>query len=123
MGQLSEQPISGPAVRERRAYPRAALRAPTLLDSGSSWHKCESVNVSAGGLAVRTERTIAIGTIVEVYFELPFSVAVETRARVVRCGEGIVAVQFVDLDHDSLVALRAYCRVSTTMRAVRVAPR
>jgi hypothetical protein len=123
MGQVSEQPISAPMVRERRAYPRAALRTPTLVDSGSSWQKCESVNVSAGGMAVRTERTIKVGAIVEVYFELPFSVAIETQARVVRSADGIVAVQFVDLDHNSLVALRAYCRVSTQMRAVRVGER
>jgi hypothetical protein len=55
---------------------------------------------------------LQVGKTVEVYFELPSGVAVETRARVVRSRGEEVALRFLSLDRGTEIALRAHCRAA-----------
>ena len=105
-------PDSGPPVSERRSYRRVMLEAPVMLDAAAEYKKAQCRNVSAGGVAVQTDGPLPVGTVLEIYFELPIGYAVETRAEVVRSHGNEVALRFVDLDPRAQVALRSYCRVS-----------
>jgi PilZ domain len=114
---------TSPSPAERRAYRRAPLEAPAMLDAASSWHAGRCQDVSAGGMAVHTEVEFDVGSIIEVYFELPSGVAIETRARVVYAGGGRLGLSFVELDSASALALRSFCRLSGIRPATRsVAP-
>lgn len=90
-----------------------------MLDAASSYQSARCENVSAGGVVVQADVTLNVGTKVELYFELPGGVAVETDAVVVRQDGPRLALQFVDLEHELVVALRAYCRRSGMHAAVR----
>jgi c-di-GMP-binding flagellar brake protein YcgR len=96
-------------IHERREHKRAEFAAPALLDAARSWHKGLCENISLGGVKVRTDAGLDIGTEVEVYFELPRGVAIETRARVVRTADGELGLAFVGLDGEAAGALRSFC--------------
>lgn len=81
---------------DRRRHRRAALDAPALIDARHSWAKARCQNVSETGLALQVERPLAPGTRVEVYFELPTGVAVETDAEVVRSEGTELGLRFVE---------------------------
>lgn len=68
---------------------------------------------------LHTDAGLEVGTSVELYFELPGGIAVETNAEVVRCEGERLALRFVELEHDLVVALRAYCRRSGMQAGVR----
>jgi hypothetical protein len=104
------QPGRANEILERREYERHELGAPALLDAASSWHKATCENVSLGGVKVQTDAALQLGTEVEVYFELPSGVAVETRARVVWVTDGELALCFLALDGEAASALRSFCR-------------
>ena len=103
---------AGPSreISERREHERTELAAPALLDAASSWHKAVTENVSLGGVKVRTEAALLVGKELDLYFELPNGVAVETRARVVRADNGELGLAFLSLDGEAVVALRTLCR-------------
>jgi len=101
---------------DRRANSRVPLRAPVLVDSISVYQSCRCRDVSAGGASMVLERPLPVGTRVELYFELPTGVAIETEAEVVRADGCRVAVQFVGLDALSRRALIAYCEMSGVRR-------
>lgn len=110
---------SSPQPDERRAFRRARLEAPAMLDAASSWHAGRCQDVCAGGLAVQTDAQFDVGSVIEVYFELPSGVAIETRARIVHAGNGRLGLCFVELDSASALALRSYCRLSGIRPAAR----
>ncbi len=95
---------------DRRLYPRAALDAPALIDARHCWEKVRCQNVSAGGLAVQIERPLLAGTRVDVYFELPTGVAIETEAEVVRAEGSEIALRFVAPAPSARDALAIYVR-------------
>jgi hypothetical protein len=97
---------------ERRAFRRAALDKQVLIDDDRVSQPLRARNVSGGGIAVDAGVTLEIGSVVDVYFELPIGVAIEAKAEVVRVEDGTMAFRFVDLDHDQVVALRSFCRLS-----------
>jgi hypothetical protein len=104
---------------ERRIHPRARLEVPAMLDARSSHHTGRCRDVSAGGVAISTNAALPVGTIVEVYFELPNGIAVEGGAEVVRSGDVELAFRFVELPPDSRMALRGYCRLGGALASVR----
>lgn len=59
-----------------------------------------------------------VGETVEIYFELPSGVAIETRARVVRHEATHIALEFLELAPDARLALKAHCRARTATAAV-----
>ncbi len=117
--QSTGEPGVSPGQEERRAFRRVELRAPAMLDAASSYHSGQCENVSAGGVVVHTDAGLEVGTQVELYFELPNGIAVEANAEVVRRDGSHIALKFVELEHELVVALRAFCRRSGMMAAVR----
>jgi hypothetical protein len=97
-------------VGERRVHPRVALDVPTILDAEFTYARGLCRNVSATGASVSVHPTMPVGTIVQVYFELPTGVAVEEPAEVVRQAGDEVGLRFVNLSAQNRLALRAYVR-------------
>lgn len=118
---MSSPPSSAPPEpgSDRRAFRRAPLGVPVMLDASSAWQKAECENVSAGGVAVRSTVEVAIGDVLDLYFELPTGIAVEASAKVVRRDGDRLALRFVEIDHQLEVALRGYCRISGLHGAVK----
>ncbi len=104
---------------ERRAFRRAGLDRPVLIETGASSFTARSVDVSGGGLAVRTDRTLAVGERLSVYFELPIGYGVETQAEVLRRDGDRVALRFVGAPAEAVLAVRSFCRVSGLVPAVK----
>lgn len=98
---------------DRRGSLRAPLAGPVLVDAFSEWHRARCENVSVSGVALACEQALPVGKTVEVYFELPSGVAVETQALVVRAGAERTALRFVSLDPGAEVALRAHCHIAS----------
>lgn len=102
----------GKKSTERRAYRRAPLPQPVMVDAAALSQPAPAHDVSRGGLSLRADLGVDLGSIVEVYFELPIGYAVEARAEVVRRAEGVTGLKFVALTREDEVALRSYCRIS-----------
>ncbi len=96
-------------------HDRVALEVPVLLDTFDAWRRVRCENVSVGGVALECEgrAPLPIGKVVEIYFELPSRVSIETKARVLRADARHVVLRFESLDHDAEVALRAHCRITS----------
>ncbi len=91
---LRETPPLPPEFTEnRRHHPRTDFSGPVLVDSTAAWCQAEGVDVSAGGMRLKSDRPLPLGTTVEVYFELG-ALAVETRAHVVRSFGDIICLSF-----------------------------
>lgn len=97
---------------ERRAFRRAPLDRPVLLETSHKTTTARSVNVSGGGLALRTDLVIDPGELVSVYFELPIGYGVESAATLVRRDGDLTILRFVDGPAEAILAIRAFCRVS-----------
>ena len=111
--QWGERPMTTAATdSDRRAHRRAPLDVPAMLEAPSACETARCRNVSAGGIAIESRTTFDVGTTVDVYFELPSGVAVETSAEVVRAEAGVVALRFKALEAEQRLALRAHSRVS-----------
>jgi hypothetical protein len=91
---------------------RAPLTTPAMVDALAAYHNARCENVSVSGVALACGAMLAIGKRVEVYFELPSGVAVETEARVVRADSTSLALQFLTLDRQAELALRAHCHIA-----------
>jgi hypothetical protein len=89
-----------------------------MVDSLASYHSGRCRDVSAGGLSLWLNQRLEVGTRLEVYFELPTGVAVETTAEVVRTQGHMVAVAFLEIDAKTRAALVAYCEMSGVRRIV-----
>lgn len=94
---------------------RAPLSTPALIDAFAAYHRARCENVSVSGMALSCEAALPVGKTVEVYFELPSGVAVETKALVVRAGPSLVALRFVMLEPQAEVALRAHCHLAKSV--------
>jgi PilZ domain len=118
---MSSPPSSAPPASgaDRRAFRRAPLGVPVMLDAGSAWQKAECENVSGGGVAVRSTVDVPVGTLLDLYFELPTGIAVEASAEVIRRDGDRLALRFVEIDRELLVALRGFCRISGLHGAVK----
>jgi len=77
------------------------------------------VDVSGGGLKLRSTLALAIGDRVTVYFELPIGFGIEATAEVQRFEGDLVALRFVEIARESVLAIRSFCRVSGLMSVVR----
>lgn len=71
------------------------------------------MNLSAGGVALEADVPLEAQQTVSVYFELPsIGFAVDARAVVIRRDGRLVALCFVDLERETALALRSFCRLS-----------
>jgi hypothetical protein len=80
---------------QRRSVPCAA---PVMVDTGQFWCTEHGSEVSHEELTLTDVRSpLAVGTGVDVYFELDGLVAVEARAVVTQAEKGRVTLRFLDL--------------------------
>jgi len=93
----------------RRTHRRAELRSSVLIDASSSYFTGRCRDVSEAGLGVELSAPLPIGLNVDVYFELPTGVAVESRAQVARWDGKTAGIHFCELSSAGAKALRAYC--------------
>ena len=119
---LSRDASVGPASVERRAHRRAQLDRPVLVETATRTLTARTVNVSGGGLALRTDAALQDGELVNVYFELPIGFGVQTDAIVVRREGEVTVVRFVDGPREAMLAIRAFCRVSGLQPVTRSGP-
>jgi len=73
----------------------------------------EIANISAGGLLLRLDRPLAVGSVLDVRFELPQNndlVAAKAEVRHARRtdGEHLIGVQFTNVENYTVAALMAY---------------
>jgi hypothetical protein len=102
---------------ERRVHRRAPIDRPVLLDTGSRTTTAQAVNLSSGGIALRTNLALPLAAKTELYFELPIGYAVEVRAEVLRAAHGVIVLRFIDPPKEAVIAMRAYCRISVVSAA------
>ncbi len=100
---------SSNSLGNRRAFRRAELKAPVLIDASSTYHTGRCRDVSPAGIGVETDAPFVPGTVVDLYFELPTGSAIEARAEVARCANHAVGLKFHDLSAEAGDALRSYC--------------
>ena len=105
--------IPAQAATDRRIHARAPLFSPALIDALAAYHKAVCENVSVSGIALSCDASLPVGKSVEIYFELPCGVAVDTRACVVRTGGSRIALRFLELEPQAELALRAHCHLAT----------
>jgi hypothetical protein len=103
---------------ERRSHRRTQLDRPVLLETSTRTATVRSVDVSGGGIAVRTDLALQVNERAELYFELPIGYAVEARAEVVRRQGDLLVLRFVELAREAEIAVRAFCRISGMQSAV-----
>lgn len=99
---------------DRRAHRRTALDRPVLVETSARSGTARCIDVGGGGIALRTDLDLAEKERVSIYFELPIGVAVETQAEVLRREGEIVALRFVDAPREAVIAVRSFCRISST---------
>lgn len=106
--------ISQMREAEPRRFARRAAGWLAQVETGSGMSIGRTDNVSAGGLLLRTQDTLAPGTEVLVRFHLPPGAAgplIESRARVVRAETGnFMGMQFLNLSELNRTRLEQYVR-------------
>ena len=103
---------------DRRAYRRAAFERAVLIETAQRSITARGIDVSGGGIAVRTDVPIDPGERISVYFELPIGFAFESAAEVARRDGDLVVLRFVEATKESVLAVRSFCRISGLMPAV-----
>lgn len=98
-----------PHHQNRRSSPRVVLGIPIAYRFGNTIATALTLNISRGGVAVRTTNPLAAGAILRVRFRLPGSKEVEAGARVSwtdrRVGMGL---QFTSVEGDAQRAIDDY---------------
>jgi len=90
----------------RQSVPCAA---PVMVDAGQFWCTGHGAEVSNEELTLADVRSpLAVGTGVDVYFELDGLLAIEARAVVTQAEEGRVTLRFLDLAPDTARELERY---------------
>ena len=99
-----------PDLYNRRSSPRVTLGIPVAYRVGNTISSAVTLNVSQGGLAIRTTSPLDVGAVLRVRFRLSTSrFDLESEARVAwsvpRLGMG---VEFIKLEHESQAAIHAF---------------
>jgi uncharacterized protein (TIGR02266 family) len=99
-----------PELYNRRSSPRVTLGIPVAYRVANQISSAVTLNISQGGLAIRTTSPLEVGATLRVRFRLSTSrFDLESEARVAwsvpRLGMG---VEFIKLDHESQAAIHAF---------------
>ena len=99
-----------PDLYNRRSSPRVTLGIPVAYRVGNTISSAVTLNISQGGLAIRTTSPLDVGAVLRVRFRLSTSrFDLESEARVAwsvpRLGMG---VEFINLEHESQAAIHAF---------------
>ena len=122
---------------QRRSFVRVEVTIPFILikkEDGIKW-KAYSVDLSAGGVRVRSDRDLAVGSIVDVEFYLPTGALIRSAATVVRKqlvpgqesgkeNQYYLSMAFNDLDNSSQQKILHYvfrCQQETRWKGLDVA--
>jgi len=99
-----------PEHYQRRSGPRVGLGTPVAYRIGNTIASAVSLNVSPGGLAIRTASPVEVGTVMRVRFRLAATRGdIEAEAHVVWAEQGIgMGVEFSTLDKDARTALGSF---------------
>ena len=89
----------------QKRYFRVNMELPIMLRTETAQHEATTVNLSAGGLAIRSSMQLEHGTDLDVSFSLPdIPTAIEARVRLAWAGpDGLSGLQFVEM-HPALEA-------------------
>ena len=89
-----------------RRWPRAVLAIPVAYRVANTIATAVTLNISCGGLAIRTANPLAPGTTAKLRFKLPGTGEIETDARVVwhneRLGMGLEFTAIDDVHRDAI---------------------
>lgn len=99
-----------PSVKERRIHRRISVSLPARVEVERVTHEGLCVNLSGGGLGLRIDGWLPVGTIVNVTVDLPDEEELCIVGEVVRYDDlatGDFAVRFMKLDQRALVAIHA----------------
>lgn len=103
--------------KERRRHPRREINLEIVYSSLETFFYDYAINISRGGMFIKTDRPLHVGTRVKLKFSLPGrELPVETSGRVVRTVSGKgrmdephgMGIEFEDLseeDHDLIESL------------------
>lgn len=95
--------------KEKRRFSRIAFRvAAEMTVDGVVYHADEILNLSVGGCLLPVQADLTPGTDCEVKIVMSGATSdlnVHIKGKVIRCGDGMAAVQFVAIDPDSLFHL------------------
>ena len=99
-----------PEHYNRRSSPRVTLGTPVAYRLGNTISPAVTLNVSRGGVAIRSSSPLAVGTTVKIRLRLPATKAeIEAEARVTwadrRVGMGL---QFTTIDENTQAALDSF---------------
>jgi CheY-like chemotaxis protein len=104
------KPAYGLILRERRRYFRCPTSVPvTVLRTQMPEVRCNSVNISEGGMALSTFVPLAFGEQVQVQFTLPgHDVPFAAKSTVCWCKTGLLGVRFVSLSQEEKSDLQVW---------------
>ncbi|MFO0616097.1 MAG: PilZ domain-containing protein [Polyangiaceae bacterium] len=104
---------------ERRVHRRTSLDGPVLLETSQRTATVRSLDVSGGGMKLRSSLGVNVRDRVTVYFELPIGFGIEACAEVRRYEGDVIALRFLGLPRESELAIRSFCRISGLRPAAR----
>jgi DNA-binding response OmpR family regulator len=85
--------------REHRRYFRHPVNLPVLLRDAGGEQRARTINLSEGGIAVRTTRALKHSSMIDFEFELPFGTAVSGRGQIAWTNQEGMAGILVHLFH------------------------
>ena len=97
---------------DRRRYTREPLEVPVLVDSLRAWETCQTSDISPGGIAIRSARDWGMGTIVELYFELPGGFAIDARGQFLGACDGLGRFRFTRLGKPARSAIELHMQAT-----------
>ena len=106
----------------RRVGPRIPFRGSVTLTAGGPELGGTIVNISTGGMLLRSAANLPVGSEVDVRFDLPDAPAVSARGKVVRSKvdrtshESFSAVSFAELDEHTATALSRFVQSQVNFR-------
>jgi hypothetical protein len=109
-----------------RKYPRVALSIPVELRVAGRKTVTNTLNLGVGGLLLQPqERSLPVGTEVNVLFNLPTGHSISTAATVVHVMGSAVGLRFIDLEEASRMVLSRFLRrmLNYIRRGVRLTRR
>jgi ActR/RegA family two-component response regulator len=103
------KPAYGLILRERRRYFRCPISIPVTVGKPTMWKlQCFSVNISEGGMALKTSIPLNVGEQLQICFTLPEHNAISLDATVRWCKAGCLGLRFTAVRPDRIAELQSW---------------